>query len=76
MKKLIPCKHCPGQAEDTALPCNGEFGSSGCGQWLFGWFCVEDLTCDGCIYMHGRYCLLSVDHCTRRASDYYNKGGS
>jgi hypothetical protein len=51
-EKLIPCKHCPGQAEDTVHKCDGEFGSGGCGEWLYGWFCEdeEDVKCDSCYY--------------------------
>ena len=34
-------------------------------------------SCEGCQYLRGRHCLLSANHCTRRALDHYgaNKEG-
>ncbi len=36
---VIPCRHCPGMADDTIIKCNNKFGSNDCGEWLLGWFC-------------------------------------
>jgi hypothetical protein len=33
----------------------------------------EPKPCTGCVNLIGRHCMLSTNHCTRRAEDYFDK---
>ena len=41
-RKPKVCEVCLGDAETTQHKCSGIFGSSGCNDWLWGWFVVDD----------------------------------
>ena len=33
----------------------------------------KELSCEGCKQLYGRNCLLSVNHCIRKAEDYFKQ---